>query len=147
MFQLSGYDAGGSNEATAYIRANRNGVYAAGVGVSPKINYNSDTTGWCTWTSWNKFNIELDLANTTGYIKVNDSTKMSATIPSSWSGWTNSKIIFAIGQLRTGNLANDNGVEAYFDNLSVKAYTGSTLVETATQDFESGSTTLTSYLV
>lgn len=117
----------------SYIRANRNGVYAAGISGT----YNNDNTGWCNWSDWNKITLRIDMSqpldNST--ILVNDVVKMTGTAPQTWTGYNNSNDIhLSFFQLIT-EANSDNGVEAYIDELRIKGYSGGSLIQEFYQPF------------
>ena len=110
-----------------YIRANRNGIYAAGISGT----YNNDNTGWCTWSDWNKITIRIDMTQSTNNstILVNDVVKMTGTAPQTWTGYSNSNDIhLSFFQLIT-EANSDNGVEAYIDELYIKGYSGGSVIQ------------------
>ena len=116
----------------SYIRAGRNGIYAAGISGT----YSNDNTSWCTWSDWNKITLRIDMsqASNNSTISVNDVVKLTGTAPQTWTGYINNDIYLSFFQM-VGTANSDNGVEAYIDELYINGYSGGSLIQQFYQPF------------
>ena len=110
----------------SYIRAGRNGVYAAAINGT----YSNDNTTWCNWSDWNKITLRIDMsqASNNSTISVNDVVKLTGTLPQTWAGYINNDIYLSFFQM-VGSANSDNGVEAYIDELYINGYSGGSLIQ------------------
>jgi len=114
MFEVLG---GNTTNEIILIRANRNGVGAANIGGTGS----DDTTTWCTWTNYNKFNIEIDTdsPSNNATIYVNDVAQATGTVPQTWTAQSGVNIYLSLYQ-RAAVASSDNGVEGWFDNFKIE---------------------------